>query len=115
MNKVGAFVCTGCDIGQAIDVGELEEPCSDAGADAFVTHECLCSPEGLAKIREAIADGTDGVVIGACSPRSMTSEFAFDRSEVAIERVSLREQVAWTHPHGDEDTQLLAADLMRMG
>jgi quinone-modifying oxidoreductase, subunit QmoB len=115
MNKVGAFVCTGCDIGQAIDVGELEEPCSDAGADAFITHECLCSPEGLAKIREAIADGTDGVVIAACSPRSMTSEFAFDRSEVAIERVSLREQVAWTHPHGDEDTQMLAADLMRMG
>jgi quinone-modifying oxidoreductase subunit QmoB len=32
-----------------------------------------------------------------------------------VERVALREQVAWTHPPRHEDTQALAEDLLRMG
>ncbi len=32
-----------------------------------------------------------------------------------VERVSLREQVVWSHPPNEEDTQMLAEDLLQMG
>ena len=57
----------------------------------------------------------DGPVIAACSHRAKTEEFKFDPAKVQLERVSLREQVAWSHEPGHEDTQMLAEDLIRMG
>ena len=57
----------------------------------------------------------DGYVGAACSPRVKTEEFLKDPRKIAVERASLREQVAWTQPHGEEDTQMLAVDLVRMG
>ncbi|MBU1074294.1 heterodisulfide reductase subunit A, partial [bacterium] len=116
MKQVGVFVCTGCDIGAAVNVAGFEDVTDEAGASSFATHPCLCSPEGVAAIQSAIDDGSvDGVVIGACSHRAKIEEFDFDRTKVFTERVSLREQVAWCQPHGEEDTQLLAEDLLRMG
>jgi len=115
MDKVGVFLCTGCDIGKAIKVDDLEEICEENGAKSFTTHECLCSPEGVGCIRQAIDDGeVDGIVLAACSPRAMKDVFKFDASKVVVERAPLREQVAWSHPHGEEDTQMLAEDLLRM-
>jgi quinone-modifying oxidoreductase subunit QmoB len=115
MNNVGVFVCTGCEIGAAIDLENFEDVGSTAGASSYHTHENLCSPEGVALIQSAIDEGTDGVVIAACSHRAKIEEFNFDRTKVYVERVSLREQVAWCQPHGEEDTQMLAEDLLRMG
>ena len=118
MDSVGVFLCTGCEIGDAIDVDALEEAVDDANVSpaCFSTHACLCSPEGLAFIDETVAaEGLDGYVVAACSPRVKTQEFLRDPRELAVERASLREQVAWTQPHGEEDTQMLAADLVRMG
>ncbi len=115
MNKVGVFVCTGCEIGAAVDLQNFEDVGSEAGASSYCTHENLCSPEGVALIKSAIDEGTDGVVIAACSHRAKIEEFRFDPTKVYVERVSLREQVAWCQPHGEEDTQMLAEDLLRMG
>ncbi len=115
MDKVGVFLCTGCDIGKAIKVDDLEEICEENGAKSFTTHECLCSPEGLGCIHQAIDDGeVDGILLAACSARAMPDVFKFDSSKVVVEHAPLREQVAWSHPHGDEDTQMLAEDLLRM-
>jgi quinone-modifying oxidoreductase subunit QmoB len=115
MEKVGVFLCTGCDIGAAIKTDDLEEVCTEGGASHYMAHECLCAPEGLKGIHKAIEDGTvDGAVIAACTQRAKTEEFTFDPLKVAWERCALREQVAWSHPHGDEDTQMLAEDLLRM-
>ncbi|MHC4920593.1 MAG: hydrogenase iron-sulfur subunit [Planctomycetota bacterium] len=44
-----------------------------------------------------------------------TEQFAIDPTRVIVERVDLREQVAWSHPPKDEDTQMLAEDQLRMG
>jgi len=116
MEKVGLFLCTGCEIGDAIDVDGFEDLASENDADVFVSHPCLCAPEGIAAIQEKVDDGSvDCAVIAACSSRVKTAEFAFDPSKVAVERISLREQAVWTHEAGHEDTQMLAEDLLRMG
>jgi quinone-modifying oxidoreductase subunit QmoB len=44
----------------------------------------------------------------------MTDVFEFAPDKV-VERVNLREQVAWCQPAGEEDTLMMAEDLMRMG
>jgi quinone-modifying oxidoreductase, subunit QmoB len=116
MKQVGAFLCSGCEIGEAIDVGAAEKACRDAGAVQALCHACLCSPEGLAAIRQGIDAGKlDGVLVAACSQRVKVEEFRFDPSKVVVERVGLRELVAWTHEPKHEDTQALAEDLLRMG
>ena len=115
MNNVGVFVCTGCEIGAAVPLDDYEEVATDSGASTYMTHENLCSAEGVAAIQSAIDEGTDGVVIAACSHRAKIEEFRFDLTKVHVERVCLREQVAWCQPHGEEDTQMLAEDYLRMG
>ena len=52
------------------------------------------------------------IVVGACSPRVMADKFRFDG--VSVVRANLREQVAWSHPPKNEDTDMLAADTIRM-
>ncbi len=116
MDKVGVFVCTGCEIKDAVKIDELEEAANEQNAAAFVTHECLCEPGGIAQIQKSIDDdGIDGVVIAACSHRMKQKEFTFDPTKVVVERVCLREQVAWSKKPDDEDTQMLAVDLLQMG
>ncbi len=116
MERVGVFLCTGCDIGTSLKTDGFEGLAKTGGAVHFATHPCLCSQEGVASIRAATDAGTvDGVVIAGCSQRHKIQEFLFDPSKVQVERVALREQVTWTHPPGHEDTQALAEDLLRMG
>ena len=116
MEKVGVFLCTGCGIGEAFALDSFEEIATDADAIGVVTNPCLCAPEGLAVINKAIDDGeVDGLVIAACSHRAKTKEFTFDTTKVAVHRIDLREQVAWSHEAGHEDTLMLAEDQLRMG
>ena len=44
----------------------------------------------------------------------MTSVIA-PSTKAASSRLGLREQMAWSHKPGEEDTQMLAEDLLRMG
>ncbi|HZD05113.1 MAG TPA: FAD-dependent oxidoreductase, partial [Longimicrobiales bacterium] len=69
--------------------------------------------EGRESIRKDVLDGVTAPVVAACSPRFMTETFTFDGART--ERVNLREHVVWSHEPGDEDTQMLAADYLRMG
>jgi quinone-modifying oxidoreductase subunit QmoB len=116
MERVGVFVCTGCDIGASLETDGLEGLSKSSGAVHFATHPCLCDAGGVASIRAAVDAGTvDGVVLAACSQRHKQEEFRFDAARVQVERVALREQVAWPQPAGHEDTQALAEDLLRMG
>ncbi|MFA4837191.1 MAG: FAD-dependent oxidoreductase [Dehalococcoidia bacterium] len=113
--KVGVFICSGCGIGDAIDVKKLSGVATkDGKATVCKIDACLCGKEGVALIAGEIGtSGLDGVVIAACSPRVKIEEFTF-KAPVLIERVNLREHVAWCHPPKDEDTQMLAEDYMRM-
>ncbi len=116
MERVGVFLCTGCDIGASVAVEGLEALAKGSGAAHVATSPCLCGAEGVASIRAAVDAGTvDGVVVAGCSPRHKRGEFAFDPEKVQVERVALREQVAWSHRPKDEDTQAVAEDLLRMG
>ena len=117
MERLGVALCTGCGIGEALDPTAFDESIGELGGATTLTHASLCSPEGLAAIRESVEQNIlDSVLICACSSRAKIEEFnSLDRSKLGIERVSLREMVVWTHPAGEEDTQMLADDLIRMG
>ncbi len=120
MDKVyGAYLCTGCGIGDVLDVDGLKSAASEAGAE-MQDHSCLCGAEGRALIKKDIADnGVNSVIVCACSPRVMQEEFTFGEGVMTI-RANLREQVAWTadterEEEGvDEFLQELGEDYVRM-
>ena len=57
MDTIGVFLCTGCGIGDAIDVDEVIEAADDVGCACTLTHACLCAPEGLDAIKAAARSG----------------------------------------------------------
>ncbi len=122
--KIGAYLCTGCGIGQGLDVEQLEKVAKgDCKAALCRSSEMLCGPEALALIKQDMAqEGINALLIAACSPRAKTEVFSFDPREVLVERVNLREQVVWSHRQQgaesqkpDEDVQMMAEDQLRMG
>ena len=50
MEKLGVFLCKGCQIGEALDTDEFEALVEEHGASTYECHDCLCSPEGVATI-----------------------------------------------------------------
>jgi quinone-modifying oxidoreductase, subunit QmoB len=114
--KLGVYICTGCGIGGAIDAAKAAKVASSEYKAAVCrTHAALCGPEGIAQIRQDVDGGTaDTLVVAGCSPRFKQECFAFNHGTV-VERVNLREHVAWCHKPQDEDTQMLAEDYLRMG
>ena len=66
-------------------------------------------------IRQDLESGAiDTVVVAGCSPRVKAEAFSFNHGSV-VERVNLREHVAWCQKPQDEDANMLAADYLRMG
>ena len=114
--KYSAYLCTGCGIGDAIDIEALSGVVSSEMGMECKSHQALCSAEGRALIEADINDnGVNTVVIGACSPRVMQDEFNFGDDKITI-RANLREQVAWSNP-ADADKEYVqeqASDYMRM-
>ena len=112
--RAGVYLCKGCGIGEAVAVDELEKVATEESATELCRqHDYLCSVEGVDTIKKDIADrAIDQAVIVACSHRVMTDRFMFDGIDAV--RANIREQVVWTHPAGDENTQRMAADNLRM-
>ncbi len=113
--KYGVYICKGCGIGDSVDIEKLVKS-SKSGPikeENVKTHDILCSPEGIQLIKNDIKkDGVNTIVIAACSPRVKFEEFDFPGS--IVERVNIREFVAWTHPPKTDDTQSLAEDYILM-
>lgn len=114
--RIGVYICTGCGIGDALDTAALARvAANEFKVPVCREHEFLCSDAGKGLVMSDLeGEGVNTVVIGACSPRVMTEVFDFGLERVT-ERVNLREQVVWSHPPKDEDTQMLAEDQLRMG
>ncbi len=115
--KYGAYICTGCGIGDALDIEALTGVVTGEMKMECKTHEALCATAGRELIQNDINNnGVNTVVIGACSPRVMQDVFNFGSDKITI-RANLREQVAWCQPEGAgaDYTQELASDYMRMG
>jgi len=115
--KYCAYLCTGCGIGDAIDIEALSGVVSGEMSMECKTHQALCSSDGRAMLEGDMNDnGINTFVIGACSPRVMEDEFNFGDETITI-RANLREQVAWSNPEDadKEYVQEQASDYMRMG
>ncbi|MGP0043881.1 MAG: CoB--CoM heterodisulfide reductase iron-sulfur subunit A family protein, partial [Syntrophobacteraceae bacterium] len=112
--KIAVYICTGCGIGEALDIEQLSKVAtSECKAAVCKNHSNLCSPEGAQLIKDDVAnDGVNTLIIAACSQRVMYDVFNFEGT--IMDRVNLREQVVWSHPANDEDTQMMAEDYIRM-
>ncbi len=115
--KIGVYICSGCGIGDALDTDALTAVANDEySVGACIVNEALCSEPGVELIKKDIASGdVNCAVIAACSGRAKTDVFNFDPMTTLTERVNIREQVAWSQPPNEEDTQMLAEDYLRMG
>lgn len=121
--KYCAYLCSGCGIGDALDMEALSGIVSGEMSMECKTHACLCGKEGRAFIEADVAEGVNTVVVGACSPRVMAEEFDFGDDKITV-RANLREQVVWAEvkpaegeePHAEaaEFLNETAADYMRM-
>ena len=112
--KSGIYLCEGCGIADAIDVDALEALATgDLKTPHCKRHAAYCSAEGVAEIAADVKNGdVNQVLIAACSPRVMTDRFNFPGAQII--RANMREQVIWSHPPGEEDTNMLAADQLRI-
>ena len=117
-NKFAAYICSGCGIGDTLNVGAMEKIATKEGKMALVkSHAFLCNTEGVQMIRDDIAnEGVTHVCIAACSRRAKTEAFNFPG--IAMSRANLREGVIWVVAEGaahDEVRQEMAEDYVRMG
>ncbi|MFC1994575.1 FAD-dependent oxidoreductase [Chloroflexota bacterium] len=113
--KLGAYICSGCGIGDCLDLDKLSQIATkEYKLEICKIHPFFCGEEGARLIRSDVEEGVNTVILAACSPRVNHDVFSYDPS-IVLERVNLREHVAWCHPSTDEDTQMLAEDYLRMG
>ncbi len=115
--KTAAYICSGCGLGDKLDVGQLSKIAQKEGKMALVReHAFLCNEEGVQMIRDDIEkEAVTHVCIAACSRRAKTEAFNF--SDVAMSRANLREGVIWVVAEGeqhDEVRQEMADDYVRM-
>ena len=104
--KYGVYICTGCGIGDTLDMDALTAVPDGEGINC-TTHPFLCSKEGVQLIQKDIDEGkVNAMVIGACSRRVNFDVFNFPGC--IIERANLREGVVW--PHSRETYPALAED-----
>ena len=112
-DKIGVFICTGYGIAEALDIDALCKVATDEHNVPFCKTVESCEGPGLKSINEDIKnEGLDKVVIAGISSRRYVDD-AFPES-VIVETVALREHVVWCQPGGEEDTQMLAEDYLRM-
>jgi quinone-modifying oxidoreductase subunit QmoB len=112
--KTGVYICRGCGISEAVDTQKLVNLATAASPGGPVRISPAFCLEDAQLIRSDVEqEGVDSVVIAACSLRVNTDVFRF--APAFVERVNLREQVAWSQPAAHEETQALAEDNLRMG
>ena len=110
--KICVYLCKGCGIADAIDITKLEGVAKKVPLSR--THDTLCSPAGVQMIKDDIAkEGVNTMVIAACSARAKAAEFSFPGS--IVERVNLREFVAWALEPKSSEAYDAAYDYLNMG
>lgn len=119
--KYGAYICTGCGIGDALDIEALTGAASEHGMEAK-THEALCSAAGREMIEADKSEGVNTFIVCACSRRVMQDEFNFGDDTITV-RGNIREQAAWCKEQPteaksqetiDEYTNEMGADYVRI-
>ena len=120
-NTIATYLCTGCGIGDAVDMEVMEEAAGEVSAE-IKTHEALCQASGREMIQADIDGGVNSIAVCACSMRVMQDEFNFG-DEVSVSRGNIREGAVWCaeKPSDDRDeatckafTSAAAGDILRM-
>ncbi len=120
-NTIATYLCTGCGIGDVLDMDVMNEAASEVGAEIKI-HEALCQEGGRAMIQADVDGGVNSVAICACANRVMQDEFNFG-DQVCVSRGSIREGAVWCaeKPSDDRDadtvkafTSACAGDILRM-
>ena len=120
--KICTYICTGCGIGDVIDIEALSGIVTGEMAQECKTHAALCGAEGRAFLEnEKKSEGINTFNICACSPRVMQNEFDMGDDCITV-RGNLREQVIWSAgdaEEGEEEShkewlQETASDYVRM-
>ncbi len=110
--KYGVYICKGCGIKDAMDVEKVAGAAKKLQNTKF--HDVLCSPEGVQLIKDDMAkEGVNTIIIAACSPRIKYEEF--DLPGALVERVNIREFVAWTMEPNTDETNDAAYDYISHG
>jgi quinone-modifying oxidoreductase subunit QmoB len=111
--KLGLYICTGCAIGDSVDVEKMSNIAKNALKVPVVkSHFALCGKEGVELIKGDIQnEGVNTIVIAACSPRVKYEEFDFPGC--IVERSPVRELAIRTLDN-PEDRQLAAEDYVKM-
>jgi len=120
-SKIGVYICSGCDIEQALDVEELSKVATkECKVPVSKTHPFLCSEEGVQLLKEDQKnEGVNRFVIAACSQRYHEATFDLGEENIIV-RAPIREYVAWTQKTRDEsgkvdeDTQLAGEEYIQM-
>ena len=120
-SKIGVYICSGCDIDQALDVDELVKVAGkECKAPVSKTHPFLCSEEGVKLMKEDQKnEGVNRFMIAACSQRYHEATFDMGDDSLVV-RAPIREYVAWTQKtkdengEFDEDTQLAGEEYIQM-
>ncbi len=114
ISDMALALCTGCKIGTCIDSDKLLLASEEIiPGIKCMKHGSLCSEAGVAELNKIVGEkGLKRLAIAACSPRVKSAEFEMDG--VHVERINLREQVAWVMEPGEEDTQMCAEDQTRI-
>jgi len=125
--KYGVYICTGCGIGDALNIEALSKV-PQAEKFPYKTHPFLCGQDGVALLKSEITSGINTLVIAACSRRVNFDIFRF--LGCIVDRVNLREGVVWSHSRkvfpalteeekADSDkfdrVQMMAEDYVKMG
>jgi quinone-modifying oxidoreductase subunit QmoB len=114
--RIGIFICEGCRIGESVDAGKLCSKMNNELVPAIcISHPALCSPAGINQIATtSSSENLDGYVVAGCGAGTKDEAFRIGTG-THIERVNIRELVAWTMDAGAEDTLMAAEDYIRMG
>jgi quinone-modifying oxidoreductase subunit QmoB len=112
-DNIGVFICTGYGIAEALDIDALCKIASDESGVQVCRTVDSCEGSDLESINEEIrSEGLNKAVIAGISARRYADD-AFP-ADVMVEKIALREHVVWCQPPGEEDTQMLAEDYLRM-
>ena len=112
--KLGVYICTGYGIGEALDIEALQKVATGEYKAAVCETIASCAAEDLKALRAAVEEQqVSRLVIAGPSSRFYESDDL--PAGVIVEKVNLLEWVVQTHPAGDEDTQMMAEDYLRMG
>ena len=120
--KIGVYICEGCDIGKSIDVEAVTEAVSnvfEAICPVIKNHPILCGDNGIATIKQDIEEEElDSILVCACSGRVKWDIFQFGDA-IPVERVNLREGCVWSYKDAKDgvkdNLQILAQDYVKMG